>query len=153
MNKLLYSIQLLATSINQIHENKVGNITTVLPAVHYFIGCDTTSVFVRRSKITPLKLVEKTQFIHFYTFAILANHEFSNDIISSFEQCVCQMYMHGHGSYSDIKKLRLDIFSKKKQVIDGDILNSSNGIDIDQESSDENAPSMQVLVRHALETG
>ena len=45
--------------VNDIVQNKVEDVCSILPALHCFTGCDTTSTFVRRGKIAPLKLVER----------------------------------------------------------------------------------------------
>lgn len=95
-------------SINKICANKGENMSSVLPAVHCFTGCNTTSAFERRRKMSPLKLVEKNP-VYMYTFAMLGeNHEYSNDMLVSIEQFVCHMY--GHRAYRNINKLRFDIY-------------------------------------------
>ena len=45
--------------VNNIVQNKGEDVCSILPALHCFTGCDTTSTFVRREKIAPLKLVER----------------------------------------------------------------------------------------------
>ena len=51
-------------NVNDIVSAKGSDICDVLPALHSFTGCDTTSAFVRRGKVTPLKVLEKrSQFI------------------------------------------------------------------------------------------
>ena len=55
-------------NVNDIHKNKGEDICSVLPALHCFTGCDTTSAFVHRGKIAPLKLVERNpQPVHPYS--------------------------------------------------------------------------------------
>ena len=43
---------------------KGENVCSVLPALHAFTGCDTTSSFDRRGKIASLKILEKKMRIH-----------------------------------------------------------------------------------------
>ena len=51
-------------NVNDIVSAKGSNMCDVLPALHSFTGGDTTSAFVRRGKVTPLKVLEKrSQFI------------------------------------------------------------------------------------------
>ena len=46
-------------NVNDIVPVKESDICDVLPAFHSFTGCDTTSAFVRRGKVAPLKVLEK----------------------------------------------------------------------------------------------
>ena len=46
-------------NVNDIVQNKSEDIVAVLPAIHCFTGCDTTSAFVWHVKIAPIKLLEK----------------------------------------------------------------------------------------------
>ena len=46
-------------NVKQIVEVKGSDLCSVLPALHCFTGCDTVSAFVRRGKLTPLKVLEK----------------------------------------------------------------------------------------------
>ena len=45
-------------NVNDIVSAKGSDICDVLPALHSFTGCDTTSAFVRRGKVAPLKVLE-----------------------------------------------------------------------------------------------
>ena len=45
--------------VNDIVENKGEDVCSILPAMHCFTDFDTSSTFVRRGKIDPLKLVER----------------------------------------------------------------------------------------------
>ena len=46
-------------NIKEIILTKGENVCSVLPALHAFTGCDTTSSFDRRGKIASLKILEK----------------------------------------------------------------------------------------------
>ena len=61
----------------------------ILPVFHSFTGCDTTSAFVRRGKVTQLKVLEKRgQFL--FTFRRLGqNLEIQEVTFDDLEQLVC----------------------------------------------------------------
>ena len=100
---------------------------SILPALHCLTGCDTTSAFVRRGKLSPLKLVKKKPDYADVLAQLGEQHECSNELVDGVEQFVCAMY--GSPMSADINKLRFDIFCKKNQG-SGNILDSSNSIDM-----------------------
>ena len=114
-------------NVNDIHKNKGEDICSVLPALHCFTGCDTTSAFVHRGKIAPLKLVERNpQFIPILS-RVGQERQCSDAFISDMEAFTCAMY--GGATYTNINKLRYDTFLKKYQDRNN-VLNVSNGTDM-----------------------
>ena len=114
-------------NVNDIYKNKGEDICFVLPALHCFTGCDTTSAFVSRVKMFPLKLVErKPEYITFLQ-RIGQDRQCSESLISDMEAFTCAIY--GNAATKNLNKLRYDTFLKKYQ----DrlyVLNLSNGMDM-----------------------
>lgn len=114
-------------NVNEIVQNTGEDICSVLPAIHCFTGCDTTSAFVRRGKIAPIKLIEKTpQFIQILS-RVGQETNCSEALISDMEALTCAMY--GGVTYTNVNKLRYDMFLKKYQS-HTNTLSISNGMDM-----------------------
>ena len=115
-------------NVNDIVSAKGSDICDVLPALHSFTGCDTTSAFVRRGKVTPLKVPEKrSQFIA--TFGALGQDiDIQATTFNDLEHFVCCMY--GKPKYTRVNKLRYDLFMQKFCLKSGYVLSSFDGIDI-----------------------
>ena len=79
--------------VSDIVSAKGPELCYMLPAFHSFTGCDTTSAFVRRGKVAPLKVLEKRgQFLS--TFQRLGqNLEISDATFDELEQFICCMYL------------------------------------------------------------
>ena len=75
-------------SVNDIVHQKGEAICSKLPAFHCLTGCDTTSAFVLRGKISPLNLVEmNAEYIS--TLAMLGQgHECSSQLLTKIEKFV-----------------------------------------------------------------
>ena len=113
-------------NVNDIYKNKGEDICSVLPALHCFTGCDTTSAFVRRGKMFPLKLVErKPEYIPFLQ-RIGQDRQCSESVISDMEAFTCAIY--GNAATKSVNKLPYDTFLKKYQDRLS-VLNVSNGMD------------------------
>ena len=115
-------------NVNDIVSVKGSDICDVLPAFHSFTGCDTTSAFVRRGKVAPLKVLEKRpQFIS--TFRTLGKStEAQTKTFNKLEQFVC--FMYSKPKYASINKLRYDLFMQKFRPASGNVLSSVDGIDL-----------------------
>lgn len=83
----------------------------VLPALHAFTGCDTISAFVRRGKTNVMKIVDKNQDFQRTLHLLGQVHTCSDVLVKGLEHLVCAMY--GKGKYTDVNKLRHDLFIKK----------------------------------------
>ena len=114
-------------SVNKIAETKGVDICTVLPALHSLTGCDTTSAFVRRGKVAPLKVVEKQPSYHSVLGKLGNDQTCSSELQDDIEALVCGLY--GKPQYKDINKLRYDMFAKRFQVR-GQVLSSYSGVDM-----------------------
>lgn len=114
-------------SVDDIVHQKGENICAILPAFHCLTGCDTTSAFVRRGKVSPLKLVEKNPDFVEILGKLGQEHACSSELQTGIERFICAVY--GKPSYTDINKLRHDTFCKKNQS-HGNILDSYNSIDM-----------------------
>ena len=115
--------------VNDIVQNKGEDVRSILPVLHCFTGCETTSTFVRRGKTAPLKLVEKN---HQY-IPILARigqeRQCSESLINDMEAFTCAIY--GGTTYNTINKLRYDIFLRKYLSSSGsNVINVSDGTDM-----------------------
>ena len=100
----------------------------MLPALHAFTGCDTTSSFVRRGKIALLKILEKkSEFVSlFQEPGESVNVKESS--LDDLERFVCSMY--GKPKYTSVNKLCYDLFMKKFMPKPGQLLSSGDGIDL-----------------------
>ena len=78
--------------VNYIVSAKGSDICDVLPALHSFTSCDTTSAFVRCGKVTPLKVPEKrSQFIAIFG-ALRQDIDIHATTFNELEHFVCCMY-------------------------------------------------------------
>ena len=114
-------------NVNDIVQNKSEDICAVSPAIHCFAGCDTTSAFVRRGKIAPIKLIEETpQFVQFLN-RVGQEQYCSEALVSDMEALTCAIY--GGATYINVNKLRYDMFLKTYQS-HRNALAISNGLDM-----------------------
>lgn len=109
-------------------QNHGPDISSVMFSLHAFTGCDSTSAFVRRGKVAPYKTLKS--FPHFKaTFESLACHkDIPQTTYDELEHFVCCMY--GKSGYTEVNKLRYDMFKQKFQPKNGQPLSSSDGIDL-----------------------
>ena len=115
--------------VNDTVHNKGEDICFVLPALHCFTGCDTTSAFVRRGKIALLKLVEKNPQNLPILRRIGEERQCSELLINDMEAFTCAIY--GGTKYNSINELRYDAFLRKYQSSNsGNVLNVSDGADM-----------------------
>ena len=98
------------------------------PALHSFTGCDTTSAFVRRGKVAPLKVLGKRRNFLSTFHSLGQTVEVQETIINELEQFVYCMY--GKPKYTSVNKLRYDLFIQKYQPTSGNLLTSGDGIDL-----------------------
>jgi len=117
----LVDIQSVAASIGP-------QMSSGLPALHAFTGCDYTSAFVHRGKTKPLQLLQHSNdFIRL--FSQFGNQPERNlDIFTGTERFVCSMY--SRQEYSDVNKLRFDLQSRYEMKADFTSLAVGNGIDV-----------------------
>ncbi|KAK3769506.1 hypothetical protein RRG08_027075 [Elysia crispata] len=94
---------------------------------HAFTGCDTTSAFLRRGKMKPLKIMKaKPQFLLAFE-ALGVNDAVGANLLYDLEQFVC--FMYGKPTYSDVNKLRFDMVRQRFQTGSRNVLTNSDGID------------------------
>ena len=105
------------------------DICSALPALHAFSGCDTTSSFVRKGKLLPLKtLKDHPDFLA--TFLSLGSSpDVSDTLYQTLEHFTCLLYRKKSTS-SDINKLRTEQFLERFKPKSGSLLTSYNGVDL-----------------------
>ena len=96
-------------------ESKESSICSVLPSVQSFTGCDTTSSFVRRGKILPLRNVEKNPSFLPVWYELGKTINVSETLFRDLGKFVCCMY--GKPKYIDVNKMST-IFSLKSIIDD-----------------------------------
>lgn len=108
----------LSSSNNRryIEVNKLGSvlgqsICDALPAVHAFTGCDYTAAFVRKGKVRPFSLVEKSTLFQKAFAALGESQEVTPETESTIESFVCAMY--GKPGLCDVESVRYSIFRTK----------------------------------------
>ncbi len=101
-----------------------------LPALHAFIGCDSTSAFVRRGKVTPLKLLQKHPEFTDTFMQLGLSPSVEPQLFEDLEHFVCLMYRSTSTSITDINKLRMELFLQKFSPKSGELLSSYNGADL-----------------------
>ena len=118
-HRRLINISVLA----EMHDKSV--IRAIL-GFHAFTGCDTTSAFLQRGKMKPLKIMKaKPQFLLAFE-ALGVNDAVGANLLSDLEQFVC--FMYGKPTYSDVNKLRFDMVRQRFQTGSGNVLTNSDGI-------------------------
>ena len=95
---------------------------------HTFTGCDTTSAFVRRGKLTTKKTLDAHPEFQSSLISLASSTEVSEQTFNELEQFVCCIY--GKSNYKDINKLRYDMFKQRFQPKKGQTLSSCDGIDL-----------------------
>jgi hypothetical protein len=101
---------------------------SALLALHVFSGCDTTSAFIRKGKITVKKVFEKyTAFLDVFK-TLGETDSVTEDCHSELERFVCCLY--GKPAYTDVNKLRHDMTRQKFVRGSGPPLSSYGGIDL-----------------------
>jgi len=92
-----------------------SDICAALPAFHAFTGCDTTSAFVRKGKKGPLKQLRNNH-VAVEAFKTVGTNAdvISDTTLQEMERFVCMMY--GKSRYSDVDKLRYEIFKSRYEV-------------------------------------
>ena len=114
-------------NVNDSYKSKGEYACSVLPALHCFTDCDTTSACVRRGKMLSLKFVErKPEYIPFLQ-RIGQDRQCSEALISDMEAYTCAIY--GNAATKNVNKLCYDTFLKKYQDRLS-VLKVSNGMDM-----------------------
>ena len=91
-------------NVNDIYTNKGEDISSVLAALHCFIGFDNPSAFVRRGKIFPLKLAKrKPEYISILQ-RVGQDRQRSESLISDMEAFTCIIY--GNAATKNVNQLR-----------------------------------------------
>ena len=103
------------------------DVNLALTALHAFTCCDTTSAFVRKGKVTPLKLLKKhPEFLPTF-HALGTSVDVADSVFEDLEKFTCLMY----GSKSaDINSLRHEKFIERFSTKPGMVLTSYDGVDI-----------------------
>ena len=88
-----------------------------LPSFHAFTGCDSTSAFIRRGKLNPLKILtggaqrERNRFLKLFS-TMGQGLELSSQTKSLAEDYVCKMYSR-KTKLNNINKLRYELFQQR----------------------------------------
>ena len=98
-------------SINQLFHQLGEPLCKALPFYHTFTGCDYTSLFNRKGKIKPFKLLEKNPELQEAFLNLLHSEGISDDIKSIITSFVCQMY--GRKKANSVDQASLEIFVTK----------------------------------------
>lgn len=78
--------------IGQIRADVGDDISTALLGLHAFTGCDTTSAFMRKGKVHPLKVMQKND-DYVNAFKKLGElEEVPDDVVDALEKFTCSMY-------------------------------------------------------------
>ena len=108
---------------------EISELMSILPSQpsHAFTCCDTTSAFVRKGKVTPLKLLKKhPEFLPTF-HALGTSVDVADSVFEDLEKFTCLMY----GSKSaDINSLRHEKFIERFSTKPGMVLTSYDGVDI-----------------------
>ena len=106
-------VQSKSFSINRLFDQLGEQLCKALPFYHAFTGCDYTSLFNRKRKITLFKFLKKYPELQ-ETFLNLSNSEgISDDIKSIIESFVCQMY--GRKKNNSVDQACVEIFVTKSK--------------------------------------
>jgi len=116
--------------INVLDVRQGKDFSKALLSLHAFTGCDTTSTFVRQSKVKSMKLLQKnSNFIR--VFCRLGNdNNVHEDDFSALEKFVCRMYHPSKPTYTDLNRLRVDCFRQKFHPRASTVLSNTDGMDL-----------------------
>lgn len=104
------------------------DICMALPAIHAFTGCDTTSAFVRKGKLMPLKIVlNQPDFLPVF-LTLGRSIDVDEQTYRKLENFTCLLYK---GVVTDdINKLRHEKYLERFSVKSGGVLSSYTGVDM-----------------------
>ena len=112
--------------ISEVGEDICG----VLPALHAYSECDTTSAFVRKGKLAPLKtLLKHKDFIDVF-LELGSSDDLKDTTFVKLEEFTCLLYKKRLASDDDIHKLRYNQFMKKFSPKQGMLLSCYDGVDL-----------------------
>ena len=115
-------------NVNKLEEMHGKDLCEAVLGLHAFSGCDSTSSFVRKGKITAFKKFSKDP-SHTKAFGSLGYTDTGVGIHQTMESFVCCLY--GRPKYSDVNKLRYDLCLEKFQTGGGSgPLSGSSGTDL-----------------------
>ena len=115
--------------ITAIAKDLGPDISTALPALHAFTGCDTTSAFVRKGKITPLRILKNNpRYTPSFT-SLGTSSDLTDDQFQNLEAFTCLLYGSKSGVNTSINKLRYTMFTTRFTP-NGQLLSSESGIDL-----------------------
>ena len=115
--------------VKKVAEIVGKDICSVLPSLHAFTGCDTTSAFVRKGKLAPLKTLQRNpKFVS--TFAQLGvTVQIPPHVLLDLEEFVCILYRGRSSRTADINKLRFEKFQERFDA-SSELLSCYEGIDM-----------------------
>jgi len=95
--------------VNRI-ANALGNeVTSALPALHAFTGCDTVRAFVGKGKVRPLKLMQgSTKNIQTFKQLGVVADTLPSDVMEGLENFVC--YLYGSPKANSTSAVRYQLF-------------------------------------------
>ena len=128
-------------SINQLFDQLGESLCKALPFYHALTRCDYRSLFNRKGKIKPFKLLKKNLQLQEAFLNLLHSEGISDDIKSIIESFVCQMY--GGKKTKSVDQARLEIFVTKCKLKKGSA--SFNQIQAKKLDSSIMPPCLKVL--------
>ena len=94
-----------------------------LPRFHVFTGCDSTSAFAGKRKLTCLKILESDEIFLDAFFLLGEQHDVNETVGETLEEFTYRIY--GKKSSVLINEARYEVFRKKKAMADPHMLPSS----------------------------
>ena len=79
-------------NMNRLYSHFGETLCNSLPAYHALTGCDYTASFCRRSKVNPLKVLEKDTEAQHALGNMACSEDLSNECIKTLERYLCAVY-------------------------------------------------------------
>ena len=116
-------------NVKKVAEAEGNDVCNILPALHAFTGCDTTSAFVRKGKTAPLKLLKSQPDFLDAFLSLGRSSDVPHHIYEKLEHFVCLLY-NRRSTTKDVNVLRHAKFSERFSPRPGKVLSSYDGVDI-----------------------
>ena len=92
------------------------DVSSCLPRMHAFTGCDSVSAFAGKGKVAAPKLLRKFSVFHEAFVSMRQQNEISAELLKHQEAFTCSLY--GSKTITDINQLRYAMFCAKRGKIE-----------------------------------
>ena len=112
------------TTLSDVHKLE----SDAILGLHVFTGCDTTSAFLKRGKMKPLKLMRKNPSFREAFQTLDTKITVDPEVLTELEKFVCAMY--SKHNYTDVNKLRCDMVNQRFSSGSSHLVSNFDSVDL-----------------------